>query len=224
MKTILPGVVALAVSIAAAKLPAPNQTASAGLSAPCVNAGTLTSAAGACVPNRFPVNGGERFPAVNLVGGENVRAVVSNVLMPEGATAGGCPVRVDFVRSDGSAGGGDTVSVKPGASAVVAADRSDNAETVKAKPGASASTAAPELLRAIVSVHADPADPGSVADPGGICAIRTAQEVFEKASGRTLYITPSVECLGNGACEAGLPILGATSPSPDRPGPSARRR
>ena len=220
MKTILPAVFALAVSISAARLPELNQNVSAGLSAACVNAGTVLQGAAACVPNRFPVNGGERFPAVNLVGGENVRAVISNVLIPDGAIVpGACPVRVDFFRADGSlADGGGTVTLKPGASAsVAAASHSDNAEVAKAKPGASAAVTAPEMLRAIVSVHADPSDPGSVADPGGVCAIRTTQEVFEKATGLTLYITPSVECLGNGACEAGLPILGVTSPSPNRP-------
>jgi len=217
MKFILPAAFALAVSMSATRLMEANQSVSVGLSAACVNAGVLTQGAAACAPNRFPVNGGERFPAANVIAGENIRAVISNVLIPDGATVdGACPVRVDFFRADGSlAGGGETVNVKPGASAsVAAASQSDDADTVKTKPGASASKAAPEMLRAIVSVHADPSNPASVADPGGICAIRTTQEVFEKASGLTREITPSVQCLGNGACEAGLPTLAVTRPSP----------
>jgi hypothetical protein len=85
-----------------------------------------------------------------------------------------------------------------------------NAKTVDLNPGASASVSAKSesgMLRAIVSVHADASNPSEVADPAGICAVRTTEEIFHRGSGQTLQVIPSVECLGNGACEAGLPPL-----------------
>jgi hypothetical protein len=190
MKTILFAALALAASVSTLTFPKQNENVSLRHPAACVDAVTgARLAPAACGPNRFPVNGGERFPAVNLAEGQNVRAVVSNVLIPDAATTpAACPVVVQFFDSNGSlVGDAKTVDLNPGSSASVAA---------KSASG---------MVRAIVSVHADPSNPSDVADPNGICAVRTTEEVFHRGSGQTLHVIPSVECLGNGACQAGLP-------------------
>jgi uncharacterized cupredoxin-like copper-binding protein len=195
MKTILFAALAVAASASAFVSAKQNQNVSLGHPAACVDAVTGAKLApAACGPNRFPVNGGERFAAVNLGEGQNLRAVVSNVLIPDAATTpAACPVVVQFFGADGSlVGSAKTVDLNPGTSASVAA---------KSESG---------MLRAIVSVHADASNPSEVADPGGICAIRTTEEVFHRGSGQTLQAIPSVECLGNGACEAGLPPVGGS--------------
>lgn len=38
----------------------------------------------------------------------------------------------------------------------------------------------------------------------GVCRLHFCGHVSET---QTHYVIPSVECLGNGACEAGLPVL-----------------
>lgn len=195
MKTILFAALALAASVSTLTSPKQNRNVSLGHPAACVDAVTgARLAPAACGPNRFPVNGGERFPAVNLAEGQNVRALISNVLIPDAATTpAACPVVVQFFDSEGNLiGEAKTIDLNPGASASVAA---------KSASG---------MVRAIVSVHADPSNPGEVADPNGICAIRTTQEVFHRGSGQTHYVIPSVQCLGNGACEAGLPPLSSS--------------
>jgi hypothetical protein len=139
---------------------------------------------------KVPIGGGERFPAVSLFDGQGVRVVLSNVLVPaSGTTPTECPVLVRFFGADGALIG--------------------DARTVRLRPGASVSVpAAPSsgLVRAIVSVTADASNPNKIADPRGICAIRTTLEVFDVGTGRTLFLIPSSNaCLGNGACSATLP-------------------
>ena len=125
--------------------------------------------------------GGERFAAVNVVVGENVRVVVSNVVNPTAeAKANACPLVIRFFDSKGALIGGEhSLAVAAGESGSVA--------------GASQAG----LIRAIVSVE-------NFSDPKKICAVKTALELFDVRTGATRLVIPSEVCLGNAAC--GAPI------------------
>jgi hypothetical protein len=125
---------------------------------------------------------GENFVAVNLIDGEGVRAVVSNVLAPAAGTAvAACPVAVTFLNGEGSpAGSSETVNLNPGVSATVTAKF------------------APRFVRTSLTLFADPSNPTEPGDPNGICAIRSSQEVFEVFTGRTISANPSPHCIGHG--------------------------
>jgi hypothetical protein len=123
--------------------------------------------------------GGERFPAVNIVEGQSVRVVMSNVLSATGEAASiACPLTIRFFDTEGAPLGSEqTARLMPGASAsVVATSRS-------------------KLIRATVSV-------ANFSDPKKACAVKTMLEVFDARSGGTLFVVPSAVCLGNGACSA----------------------
>jgi hypothetical protein len=145
---------------------------------PTVFAGAISSKVVECLPAV-----GETFAAVNLVHGEGLRVVLSNVLAPAAGTPlSVCPAVVQFIDADGNVvGSPESVNLDPGASA-----------SVPAKSGSGL------LLRGSFAVFANPAAPTAPGDPDGICAIRSVQEVFDVTSGRTSESDPSPNCVGHG--------------------------
>jgi hypothetical protein len=185
MKTILLVALALAATVSAAAMfsKQPQDVAVApDAAAACRQLALDAPVAAASRPSGCsPV--GETFAAANLSDGQSVRAVVSNVLAPAaGTTVTACPVVVQFFRGDGSlVGSPESLSLNPGVSASV--------------PAASSKSA---MVRADFAVLADPSDPTKPGDPNGICAIRSAQEVFDVSTGKTISVNPSATCIGNG--------------------------
>jgi len=181
MKTILLVALALAATVSAAAMfsKQPQDVAVAPDAAACRQLALVAAASrpSGCSPV------GETFAAANLSAGQSVRAVVSNVLAPAaGTTVTACPVVVQFFRGDGSlVGSPESLSLNPGVSASV--------------PAASSKSA---MVRADFAVLADPSDPTKPGDPNGICAIRSAQEVFDVSTGKTISVNPSATCIGNG--------------------------
>jgi hypothetical protein len=121
--------------------------------------------------------GGERFPAVNIVEGQNVRVVLSNVLGPTAEAASmACPLIVRFFDTEGALVGSEqNAHLMPGASATV---------TASSQPG---------LVRATVSV-------AKFSDPKRACGVKASLEVFDMRTGGTVLLIPSDTCIGNGAC------------------------
>lgn len=138
----------------------------------------------AAAPALAARNGGERFSPVMIVGGQGVRANVSNLQAPfPTATVAliPCPVDVGFFSGDGGQiGSTQTIELAPGASMSVPA--------VSPPPG---------LVRAEVSI----AD----TTKAQFCALKADLEVFDAASGATRFAVPSEACLGLGRCATPLP-------------------
>jgi hypothetical protein len=123
---------------------------------------------------------GERFAPVTLAAGQGVRVVVANVLMTEpGARPNSCPVVVRFLGGDGTAISSTELGMPAGAARSIGA----------AMP--------PGIVRAIVTIR-------DAADPNRICALRASFEVFNTATGATLFAMSSA-CLGGGECSLRLP-------------------
>ena len=123
----------------------------------------------------------ERFPAVAIVAGEGVAAIVSNVASPTDRRAA-CPVAVSFIAGDGSTiGASQNVELPAGASQAV---------TAALPPHASG------LVRAVVRVVGD--------DASGDCAVRTALEIYDRMTNAVLSVVPGQACLGSGVCAATL--------------------
>jgi len=141
------------------------------------------AASAAAAKDQVPIGGG--FPAVNLVQGQGVRAVLSNVLTPKpGSELRECSAQVKFFDADGSRSGSlQTVRLMPKASAAVTRQESE-----------------PGLVRAEVRVTEGDTENYPASDSDQVCTIMMTLQVFDLETGRTLLVVPSTnECLG-GAC------------------------
>jgi hypothetical protein len=124
-----------------------------------------------------PVHAGVRFPAVTIVAGPDVTAVVSNVLIPpSGTTARACPFELSISRADRLEIGDELREHLPAAN------------PPRSPP--------PGLVRVRVSVLSN--------GPKGDCALETDLKVIDSSSGAGLLVLPNGLCLGRGACSTDL--------------------
>ena len=126
-------------------------------------------------------NTGERFAPVTLVSGQELRAVISNVRIPNaGESTDSCGVLVSFFGSSGSQiGSTQTIQLAPGESDSVTAG------------------SATGMVRVIISI-------AQKGDPSGLCAVKGNVEVFDSHSGSTLFLLEGASCLGAEPCATPL--------------------